>query len=53
LTSNDETKLLLAMVDIRNMTTHNYDQSMAEEISKNIPEYYAIMIEITKKIQNN
>jgi hypothetical protein len=44
---------LLAIADVRNMTTHDYDQSMAEEISKNIPEYYAIMIEVAKKIPNN
>ena len=52
LISNDETKLLLAMADVRNMTTHDYDQSMAEKISKKIPEYYAIMIEVTKKINS-
>lgn len=49
--SEDETKLLLTMVDIRNVTTHDYDKDMAEEISKYIPTYYKIMCTITSKIK--
>lgn len=49
--SNDETKFLFAMADIRNNTTHDYGKDMAEEISRKIPAYYEFMSEIAKRIK--
>lgn len=49
--SDDETKFLLRMADARNATTHDYGESMAEEMSRTIPAYYEIMNNIAKRIK--
>lgn len=49
LLDEDEIKLALEMIDDRNLTSHTYNESTAEEIVFNIPQYYKLMEEILKK----
>lgn len=41
--TESETRLALAMVDHRNLTTHGYDEELVEKISKHIPDYIALL----------
>lgn len=50
--SNLESEIFLNMVDVRNVTIHDYDKDMAEEISKQIPEIYIAMNQILERILN-
>jgi len=45
----EETKLSLEMVDDRNMTTHTYNENVAQEIFDLIPKYHELMQSILKK----
>jgi len=49
--SESEGKILLAMIDDRNKTTHNYNAAQVREIYPNIPKYYDVMIKIITLIQ--
>ncbi len=48
--SQSETNNLLMMVDDRNMTSHAYNESVAEEISKRIETFYLVMKKISQNI---
>lgn len=48
--TREETELLLEMIDARNETTHVYDESVAEDISKKVVDYYAFLAQIVKKV---
>jgi nucleotidyltransferase substrate binding protein (TIGR01987 family) len=39
----------IAMVDNRNLTTHGYNETLIEDISKHIESYYSLMEELLKK----
>lgn len=43
LLNEEETRLALAMVDHRNLTTHTYNETLAEEIFSAIPDYRRLM----------
>ena len=43
ISSVDETNILLAMIDSRNLSTHGYDTDIAEEVSTAIPQYYSTL----------
>jgi len=51
LISEEEFKILLKMVDDRNLTSHTYKENLAEEISKRIPAYYELMNELTQRFK--
>ena len=40
--NEEESEVLLAMIDDRNMTTHVYDEAMAAKISKRIEQYFKL-----------
>lgn len=46
LITEQETETLLDMIDSRNMTSHIYKEEIAEQLSREIPCYYGLMIEI-------
>ncbi len=48
--SPDETVLLEKIVEDRNSTTHEYDEEIAEEISKSIMSYQSFFKELLKRI---
>lgn len=41
--TEDETRLALAMVDHRNLTSHTYNESLADEIFAALPDYRRLM----------
>lgn len=47
----EETKKSLDMVDVRNLTTHTYDEETAEEFCKLIPDFLDLMKKIVQKIE--
>lgn len=49
--SESEGKILLAMIDDRNKTTHNYNATQVREIYPNISKYYDLIIKIITSIQ--
>jgi nucleotidyltransferase substrate binding protein (TIGR01987 family) len=50
LLTEEEVRLAITMVDHRNLTTHDYDESLMEKITANIPRYYNLLEKIVQKI---
>ncbi len=48
--SEAEVVMLLKMADDRNLTTHCYDEDMAEEISQNVNQYYQLIQTILTRL---
>ena len=48
--TRDETETFTKMIDIRNNTSHVYDETMADKVSKEIVQYYDFFIKTLKKI---
>ncbi len=48
--TEQETALLLEMVDARNSSSHIYDEEMAATISKKIPKYAQFLHELARRI---
>jgi len=51
LLTNEETNQLIEMIDSRNQTTHVYDETVADDISKKILVYYNTLDKIIKKFK--
>lgn len=51
LLADDDVKVLLNMVEDRNITVHAYDEEFAIELSKRIPEYIGVMNKWLEKIK--
>lgn len=51
LISETDTEILLEMIKSRNFTSHIYKEELADQISKQIPEYYKIMYTYTEKLR--
>ena len=49
--SKDEGDLAMAMIDSRMKTPLAYDQKIAEELAKDIPDYYVLMHTILERLQ--
>ncbi|HEX2978549.1 MAG TPA: HI0074 family nucleotidyltransferase substrate-binding subunit [Candidatus Babeliales bacterium] len=49
--NREETENFLDMIDMRNQTTHVYDESVANAISKKIVNYYELLISTSEKIK--
>jgi nucleotidyltransferase substrate binding protein (TIGR01987 family) len=52
LLSEEETVKVLEMVDNRNLTSHTYHEEIAEEIYRQIEEYWKLMDEVFRRIVN-
>jgi nucleotidyltransferase substrate binding protein (TIGR01987 family) len=50
LISEEEASILLKCITSRNETSHTYNEFLAEQVVKSIPEYYEIMHQIMKYI---
>jgi nucleotidyltransferase substrate binding protein (TIGR01987 family) len=44
--SEEDTQVLLDMIDSRNMTSHIYKEEIAQQLSSSIPEYYELIEKI-------
>jgi nucleotidyltransferase substrate binding protein (TIGR01987 family) len=51
LITEQELAILLAIIDERNVTTHVYDEEMAERICQKIIDYYGIVRPIAERIK--
>jgi len=49
--TQDEFKKLIECVRDRNLTSHTYNEPLAEEIAGNIPEYYGLMKKIIERVE--
>ncbi|CAN5203967.1 HI0074 family nucleotidyltransferase substrate-binding subunit [soil metagenome] len=49
--TKSELQLLNKLVADRNLTSHTYNESLAEEIAQRLPEYYQIMQSILQRIR--
>jgi len=45
----EESRILLYMVDDRNLTTHTYNEDTAENVSSRVPQYYQLFIKLAEK----
>jgi nucleotidyltransferase substrate binding protein (TIGR01987 family) len=50
LVTSDEYDLFVKMLNDRNLTSHAYNSSLAEEISEAVPQYYILMKHIVERI---
>lgn len=50
LATEDETRILLNMIDDRNLTVHTYNEDLAEQVSLRIAVYYGAMQALLAKI---
>lgn len=48
--SEQDTQILLDMIDSRNMTSHIYKEEIAQQLSSLIPEYYELIVKIMSKM---
>lgn len=48
----DDETIWLSMLDDRNQTSHVYNEQMAERIYQHIQQYYQVLIDASKKLQN-
>ena len=53
LCTEQETDLLLVMLDKRNQTTHVYDSVLVHQILPEVPMYYDCMIKIIDRVKKN
>lgn len=49
--SEQDTQILLDMIDSRNMTSHIYKEEIAQQLSSSIPEYYELIKKIIDKME--
>jgi len=53
LLNEEETLLFIQMTDDRNLTSHTYDEEIAENLYKKIKNYYALLKSLIERINNN
>jgi len=53
LTTEEDTKKLLKMVDDRNISSHTYHEELAETLNKRVGEYYQLMNKIVEQVESN
>lgn len=51
--SENEAKILLAMIDDRNLTSHTYHEEVAEKIFKDLADYLPVIEKVYKLIEDN
>lgn len=50
LVTKEDLDSLLEIVELRNITSHVYDEELAQQLSKKISSYYPVMDKLTKSI---
>lgn len=53
LINHSQLDVFFNIVDARNITSHTYNEKLAEQISKELPEYYILMQSVLDKIKLN
>ena len=53
ITSEEETRKLLLMVDDRNMSSHTYHEPLAAKLNNKIEDYYKLMVAILDRVKEN
>ncbi len=53
LITEEELAILLDMIHDRNQTSHTYKEEIAEEIAKDIPQYFNTMTKIAERLAKN
>ena len=51
--SDDELNLCLGLIEDRKLTSHTYNEDLAEEIGEKIPQYYNLMVLIFERCNKN
>lgn len=51
--TSDEFTHALKIIEDRNLTSHTYNEALAEEISHDVAEHYVLMKKIIEKIEKN
>jgi len=49
--SQEEFDICIDLIEDRNLTSHGYNEDLAEEISKHIPKYFNLMKQILEKLK--
>lgn len=50
--SQEEFDICIDLIEDRNLTSHGYNEALAEEISKQIPKYFNLMKRILEKLKS-
>jgi nucleotidyltransferase substrate binding protein (TIGR01987 family) len=53
LLNEEETVLFIQMTDDRNLTSHTYDEEIAENLYKKVKNYYTLLKSLIERINNN
>jgi nucleotidyltransferase substrate binding protein (TIGR01987 family) len=53
LLNEEETLLFIQMTDDRNLTSHTYDEEIAENLYKKVKNYYTLLKSLIERISNN
>jgi nucleotidyltransferase substrate binding protein (TIGR01987 family) len=53
LLNEEETVLFIQMTDDRNLTSHTYDEEIAENLYKKVKNYYTLLKSLIERISNN
>lgn len=47
----EEFKIFMDIIDDRNLSSHTYNEDLAEEISQRIPLYHELMVSVVQRTQ--
>lgn len=50
--AQEEFDICIDLIEDRNLTSHGYNEDLAEEISKHIPQYFRIMMQILERLKS-
>ena len=53
LINEEEFKIFYRMAQTRNLTSHTYNQSLAEQVSKVLTQYHELMLKVATKFESN
>lgn len=51
--TKDEFDTCIALIEDRNLTSHGYNEELAEKISQQIPRYFAIMRQLLERLKTS
>ena len=50
--TQEEFDICIDLIEDRNLTSHGYNEDLAEEIRQHIPQYFAIMMQILERLKS-
>lgn len=48
LITQEQVEIAFKMIDLRNLTSHAYDQEVADKVAREIPGFYSLMVDFLK-----